>query len=382
MMTTTMRVTDGAAGAARGRLTTLRGARYGTLRGLAALGAALSLGAPAAAQRPAASPDPGLARLEASFAELAKVTDGTVGVAVVHLESGRAAYLNRGERFPMASTVKVPLAVQLLTRVDRREVRLDSMITLRPGDLHPGSGTLTELFNQPGVALSVRNLMELMLRISDNSATDVLLRTAGGAPAVNARLAAIGVSGVRADRPTVRLIADYIGVQNLPGDDVPIAEFARLSRAVSDSGRGVALAAFALDPRDTSTPEGMAVLLEKIWRRQAVSAASGELLLDIMYRCVTGAERIKGMLPPDTRVAHKTGSLAPSEGIRGGRTVNDVGIIDLPDGAGHLVLVAFVKGADDAARGERAIAHVARAAYDYFTLTPAPAAAAPDTRPR
>jgi beta-lactamase class A len=73
--------------------------------------------------------------------------------------------------------------------------------------------------------------MELMLRISDNSATDILLRTAGGGSAVNARLAAIGVKGMRADRPTVRLIADYVGVQNLPGDDVPIAEFARLSRA-------------------------------------------------------------------------------------------------------------------------------------------------------
>lgn len=50
------------------------------------------------------------ARLQAQFAELAKVTDGTVGGAVVHLESGRAAYFNRGGRFPMASTVKVPLA--------------------------------------------------------------------------------------------------------------------------------------------------------------------------------------------------------------------------------------------------------------------------------
>ena len=317
---------------------------------------------------------PGIARLEAQFAELAKVAGGTVGVAAVHLESGRAAYLNRGEAFPMASTVKVPLAVQLLTRVDRRELRLDSMVTVQPGDLHPGSGTLTDLFSQPGVVLSVRNLMELMLRISDNSATDILLRTAGGGAAVNARLTALGVTGVRADRPTVRLIADYVGVQNLRSDDVPIAEFGRLAAAVSDSGRRAALTAFAADPRDTATPDGMARLLEKIWKREALSAASSDLLLDIMYRCVTGAERLKGMLPPGTRVAHKTGSLGPSEGIRGGRTVNDVGIIDLPDGAGHLIVVGFVKNADDAARGERALAHIARAAYDYFTLTAAPAA--------
>lgn len=339
------------------------------LRRWSAALALVAASAPAAAQRPATPRDAGLARLEAQFAELAKVAGGTVGVAVVHLESGRAAYLNRGEPFPMASTVKVPLAVQLLTRVDRGELRLDSMIAVRPGDLHPGSGTLTDLFAQPGVVLSVRNLMELMLRISDNSATDILLRTAGGAAAVNGRLAALGVTGIRADRPTVRLIADYIGVQGLTGDDVPLAEFARLSRAVSDSGRAAALAAFAADPRDTATPEAMAGLLERIWRRQALSAASSDLLLDIMYRCVTGAERIRGMLPADARVAHKTGSLAPSAQLRGGRVVNDVGIVDLPGGAGHLVTAVFVKGADDAARGERAIAHIARAAYDYFVLT-------------
>ncbi|HET9011272.1 MAG TPA: serine hydrolase, partial [Gemmatimonadaceae bacterium] len=155
-----------------------------------ALGVALAASAGAGAQAPAA--EPGLARLEAQIAELAKVSGGDVGVAVVHLESGRAVYLNRATGFPMASTVKVPIAVRLLTQVDKGELRLDSMITVRPGDLHPGSGTLTDLFNQPGVVLSVRNLMELMLRISDNSATDILLRTAGGGAAVNARLAALG----------------------------------------------------------------------------------------------------------------------------------------------------------------------------------------------
>lgn len=334
-------------------------------RALGGLSLALALAAPLAGAQTA---DAGLARLEAHFAELARVAGGTVGVAAVHLESGRAAYLNRSQRFPMASTVKVPLAVQLLTRVDRGELRLDSMISIQPGDLHPGSGTLTDLFSQPGVALSVRNLMELMLRISDNSATDVLLRTAGGGDAVNARLSALGVVGMRADRPTVQLIGDYIGVYDLPGDDVSIAEFARRSGAVTDSGRRAALVKFAADSRDTSTPEAMAVLLGKIHRREGLSERSASLLLDIMTRSTTGADRIKGMLPPGTSVAHKTGSLGPARGIPGGRTVNDVGIVTLPNGAGHLLMVGFVKEAEDAAMGERAIAHIARAAYDYFVL--------------
>src|SRR3972149_3929625 len=115
--------------------------------------------------------DLALQRLEREVTRLAKSAGGTVGVSAVHIESGRRVALNSSERFPMASTYKVPIAVQLLTRVDRGEVMLDRMMELKPSDLHPGSGTLTPLLNQPGVVLSVRNLLELMLRVSDNRAT-------------------------------------------------------------------------------------------------------------------------------------------------------------------------------------------------------------------
>lgn len=315
-------------------------------------------------------PEPGLARLQAQIAALAAISQGTVGVAALQLETRRVVSLNGMESFPMASTFKVPVAVQVLTRVDRGELRLDSMIVVRPGDLHPGSGTLTPLFNNPGVVLSVRNLMELMLRISDNSAADLMLRTAGGAPAVNAGLTALGVRGIRVDRPTVRLIADYVGIGNLPSDNVPPAQFDTLEAAVSDSAAQAAAIAFERDPRDTATPLGMATLLEKIWRGQALSAASTALLLDIMTRSLTGRERIKGFLPPNTPVAHKTGTLGGGSEVHDVGTQNDAGIVHLPNGAGHLVVVAFVKGEEDASRGERAIAQIARAAYDFFVTSP------------
>ncbi|HXG65839.1 MAG TPA: serine hydrolase, partial [Blastocatellia bacterium] len=136
--------------------------------------------------------DPALQRLEREIARLAEVSGGIVGATAIHLETGRRVSLNGGERFPMASTYKVPIAVQLLTRVDKGEVSLSKMIEVQQSDLHPGSGTLTELFNKPGVALSVRNLLELMLLISDNSATDLVLREAGGAAAVTARMRELG----------------------------------------------------------------------------------------------------------------------------------------------------------------------------------------------
>ncbi len=318
----------------------------------------------------AARGDAGIERLNGEIERLAAISEGTVGVAIVHLESGRSLFLNRSERFPMASTFKVPVAVEVLHRVDKGDFTLDSMIAIRPGDLHPGSGTLTNLFNNPGVVLSVRNLMELMLRISDNSASDLMLRTAGGSDAVNARMKALGVTGVRVDRSTVRLIADYIGIPPLASDDVPPEKFRELARAVPDSVNQIAATKFEDDPRDTATPEGMAQLLQAVWQGKALSKGSTDLLIDIMRRCMTGNARIKGILPPNTVVAHKTGTLGGGDNVRGAGTQNDVGVIELPDGAGHLVTVVFVKGEDDAERGEKAIAQISRAAYDYFVTNP------------
>lgn len=335
---------------------------------LVILGAVLC--APAAQAQSATPSDPGLERLQQEIANLTTISKGMVGVAIVHVETGRAVYVNKDESFPMASTFKVPVAVQLLTRVDKGELTLDSMINLRPGDLHPGSGTLTQLFNQPGVALSVRNVMDLMLRISDNSAADIMLRTAGGPQAVDARLAALGVHGIRVDRPTVRLIADYIGITNLPSDTVPPEEFFALARAVPDSAQQHAATAFEHDPRDTATPAGMATLLEKIWRGEALSPASTALLLDVMHHCLTSGNRIRAMLPPGTPVADKTGTLGGGPEIHGAGTQNDVGIIDLPGDAGHVITVVLVKGEDQEKRGEQTIAQIARAAYDYFLTNP------------
>jgi beta-lactamase class A len=128
--------------------------------------------------------------------------------------------------------------------------------------------------------------------------------------------------------------------------------------------RQAARTAFYQDRRDTSTPEGMARLLARIWRGEALDATRTAQLLDIMLRCETGTARLKGLLPPEVSVRHKTGSL-------GIGVANDVGIIDLPDGAGHVVVAVFVKeSASDVAAQDRAIAQIARAAYDYFAFNP------------
>jgi len=308
-------------------------------------------------------PDPSLPVLERELARLASEAGGVVGVGAVHIESGRKVALNGTERFPMASSFKVPVAVQLLTRIDEGSVRLDQRVELEASDLHPGSGTLSELFNKPGVGLSVRNLLELMLLISDNSATDICLRLAGGPEAVTRRMRAIGIEGIDVNRSTARLIADWAGVANLPPEKEWSPDlFSTLLRAVQPEARKAAAERFDADTRDTASPEAMRALLERIHARNLLKPETSDLLLDIMRRCKTGDARIKGMLPSRTEVAHKTGTI--------GGTTNDVGIITLPDNAGHVAIAVFVKASEkEVPARERGIAHVARAVHDYFLFS-------------
>jgi beta-lactamase class A len=301
--------------------------------------------------------------LEQEFARFEASSGGTMGIAALHLESGRSAWLNPDEAFPMASTYKVPIAVRLLSMVDDGELALDQRVDIGTEEYSPGSGMLAKLLDDPGLSVSIHNLLEIMLLISDNTATDRLLDTVGGGGAVTAHMRAIGVDGVRVDRPTIRLIGDWLGVEDMPSASGRTwDDYVELVDALPEAEREQAKFAFELDPRDTATPRGMAMLLEKIWRGEALSSASTDLLIDIMERCETGEARLKGLLPEGTVLAHKTGTI--------GRTTNDVGVVTLPGDAGNVVVVAFVKNSDlSGPERERAIAEAARAAHDYFLFT-------------
>jgi beta-lactamase class A len=200
--------------------------------------------------------------------------------------------------------------------------------------------------------------------ISDNSATDVCLRLAGGPEAVTARMRKLGINGINVNRSTLRLISDWVGITGLPPESQwSPTLFATLASAVKPEESKAAAVKFESDPQDTAMPDDMVSLLERIHRKELLKRDSAELLLDIMRRCRTGENRLKGLLPAGTDVAHKTGTI--------GGTANDVGIITLPDNAGHVAIAVFVKSSDkDVPMRERVIAEIARATHDYFLFLP------------
>lgn len=310
-----------------------------------------------------------LTPLERQIKFVAQTTDGVLGVSATHIESGRTVSVRGAEGFPMASSFKVPVAVQIMTLVEQGKLTLDKMITLTPADVHPGSGEINDIMFHPGVALSIENLMEMMLVVSDNSAADVLLREAGGPEAVTARMKELGLPGIRVDRPTALLIADWTGAKNIPPESRwTLDMWSKLFNAVPNSEHMQARRAEMKDPRDTATPDDMTKLLARLRRHELLSRAGCDEILAILQRCQTGKTRIKGLLPAGTPVAHKTGSL--------GGVVDDVGIVTLPGDLGHVAISVFTRSVGKSEDAEKAVAEVARTIYDYFVLVPAKSAAA------
>ena len=254
-----------------------------------------------------AASDPSLTRLEQQIELLAHTTDAVVGVAALHIESGRYVSVRGTEPFPQASAVKVPIAVQVMALADAGKLQLDEMVTLKPSDLHPGSGRITELLFHPGVALSLENIMELTMVVSDNSAADLLLRAAGGPAAVTARMRTLGLDGIRVDRSIALLLADWGGVKTVPPESTWTKDmWDKILDAVPEAEHMAARRAQTHDIRDTATPADMTKLMARIWRKDLFSPVYSTKLLEVMERCQTGKARIKGMLPAGTDVAHKT----------------------------------------------------------------------------
>jgi beta-lactamase class A len=291
--------------------------------------------------------------LEAEIERISSSARGVVGVAAWRLDGkGPPVLVNAREPFPMASTYKVAVAGAIFAAVDEGRLKLDQMVPVEPRDYVP-SEVIADRLIHPGVSLSVSNLLELMLTQSDNTATDVLMRLAGGPRAVTAWVRAQGVEDQRIDRDTNAILRDFLKL----APDVTWVDAVAHPEWMEKAS--LPNAAFDDDLRDTSTPEAMARLLTRLFSGQALSEPSTSALVGMMSRCRTGAGRLKGRLPEGSAVAHKTGTL--------GGTVNDAGVIDLPDGRGRIVIVVFVKKSEaPIERRERVIAEIARSVRDFY----------------
>lgn len=240
---------------------------------------------------------------------------GRLGVTAIDVRSGRRIVQRGSERFPLASTFKLPLTMAVLSRVDRGAERLERPIRFAKGDLlayGPVAG------RQPnGGSLTVAELCAAAIEYSDNAAANLLLRTVGGPAGLTAYLRGAGDTVTRLDR-------------NEPA----------LNEAVPG------------DVRDTTTPAAMATLVARLVREPLLEPASKALLFGWLRASKTGAARIRAGVPHDWTVGDKTGT-SDSGG-------NDVAILWPRTGAPIVLAVYFAEVHASDTERDAAIADVAR----------------------
>lgn len=291
----------------------------------------------------------------------AQEADLRAGVSVWHIESDTRLDVNGGEPFPMASVFKIPILTVACQQHSQGQFKLDDRVRLEEADKSLGSGILP--YFESGLAPTVRDLLTLMIIISDNTATDIMVDFLGGAAVIESAMRELGLTDIYFKWNCKQLLRHLFPpeVADLPRDEL-IAWTTR--HDVRRDGL-----AFSRGPdNNVSSANAMTELLHLIYSGQLFDGEIRQTALDILLKQQFNV-RLSRFLPLGTKVAHKTGTIG---GIR-----NDSGIIYISDSS-HVILTVFTEW-DEARCWNQPAAHhqrvfevetamgkIGRAVYDEF----------------
>lgn len=256
----------------------------------------------------------------------------TVGVAISDEKGEDTLTINGNKPFPMQSVFKFPVAVKVLQQVDEGHLSLDQQITISKSDLNNDLYSPIRDRYPNGTSLKLSKVFEYAVAQSDNIASDKLLELIGG--------------------PSV--VEDYIHKQGIQNIAIKYNEEEQQSQWDKQFENWI-------------TPKAANKMLELFYKNkdQLFSPQSHAFLWETMKGTTTGQKSIRGELPKETIIAHKTGhSGTNSDGITA--AVNDIGIVFLPNGH-YFYLSVFVSNSSETdAINQKIIADIAKAAWDHF----------------
>ena len=228
---------------------------------------------------------------------------------------------------PMQSTFKFPLALAVLHQVELGKLQIDQPVRFLKSDRSATFSPLQDEFPEADVDVPLRKIIKLTVETSDNTAADIQLRLIGGPAALQQYLDSLGLSAIH----------QQDSEHTLHGDQ-------------------------KLQYRDYAEPAAMVALLRLFADHSPLNPQHTALLNGWMLDATSGPKRMKGLLPANTPVAHKTGSSAVELGMIA--ATNDVGLVTLPNGR-RLALAVFVIDAHaDQDTCEHVIAAIAKAVYE------------------
>ncbi|MEO6980853.1 MAG: class A beta-lactamase, subclass A2 [Mucilaginibacter sp.] len=269
--------------------------------------------------------------LRQQIKDIIKPIKGIVGVSLMGLETRDTVSVNGDARLVLHSVMKFPIALTVLHLVDSGVLKLDQKIHFKKRDMVNNTHSpLRDKYPDGDVDVTIADVLGYMVSQSDNIACDVLMKKIGGPKSVQDYMLRIGIRGI-----AVRTYEQEMATS------------------------------WELQYTNWCKPKEATILLDRFYKGDIVSKSSTDFLYKILLETTTGPKRLRGLLPSNMPVAHKTGT-SPTNDAGLSPATNDVGIITLPNGK-HLAISVFVcNSTDDEATREGTIAKVAKAAVDFY----------------
>lgn len=272
-------------------------------------------------------------RLQSNIERITRSVNAKWGIFIKCIETGEEITINADETMDTMSVIKIPLMAEVFRQIDAGKFALSDRVTLKESDKRPGTGVIRSL--DAAAVLTIKDLITLMIIVSDNSATDMLFEKIGGIEPVNRLMQSYGLNTIKATGPS--------------------DNWFKALRAEPDTWK---FHTEGKTPYGLSSPKDMGRLLEKISKGECVSKQASELMLQIMRGQVYSSRLPKYVT--GFRVPHKTGDFLPYIG-------NDVGILESPNR--HVVISVFTARHNGIGPNlEDAIARIGEQVANYFAF--------------
>ena len=270
--------------------------------------------------------------LRQKIEQIVSTKSAIVGVAIIGNNGKDTLTINGDRHFPLQSVFKFHIALAVLSQIDQGNFSLNQKIKIEKKDLTPNLYSPIRDKYPNGTILPISKILEYTVSQSDNVGCDLLLKLIGGP----------------------QVVEEYFIKNNIKDVSIKINE-------------EVQQANWDLQFENWTTPKAANEVLSQFYynKTKLLSKKSYDFIWKTMKGTKTGKARLKGQLPKNAIVAHKTGtSGANKAGLT--EAVNDIGVVFLPNGQHYFISVFVTKSTENNETNEKIISDISKVTWDYF----------------
>ncbi|MDZ7897283.1 MAG: class A beta-lactamase, subclass A2 [Arcicella sp.] len=273
-----------------------------------------------------------LSTLKNKIQNITKDKKAIVGISILNLNGGDTLTFNNQHHFPMQSVFKFHLALTILDLVDKGKFTLNQPIFVKKSDmLSDLYSPMRDKYPAGNIRLPLSEIIKYTVSQSDNSGCDLLFKLIGGTEVANQYIHNLGINDLAIKNPEVEIQADW-----------------------------------SIQYENWTTPTAATKLLESFYKKNILSKNSYDFLWKTMVETSTGLNKIKGKLPKEAIVAHKTGySGANKEGMVA--ATNDIGMVVLPNGKKFAIALFVSDSMENEKTNDGIMADITKVVWDYYT---------------